>query len=300
MQFKTARVYPLTEDFAHSADELATLCEKHAFTECGKNDAVKLGWVRPMGKVGEFVHASNGYFLVTLRKDEKILPGSVVNQILKERIDEKEEAEDRKLSSKEKSEMKDEVIFELLPKAFVKTSLQNAYIDTRNQRIVVDAGSAGKAEELISFLRNTVDSLPCVPLAVNADTLMMMTSWLRSKAAPINFEIGGDCELKDTNGDDGVVTCKNEDLFASQVINHINHGKQVTKIALTWDGKISFMIDKELGFKRIKFLDGVLDDDAYESCTPEERFDTDFSLFTEYFSDMFEEVVTVFDGMINA
>lgn len=300
MQFKTARVYPLTEDFTLSADELAVLCEKHAFTECGKNDAMRLGWVRPMGKTGEFVHAVNGYYLVTLRKDEKILPGSVVNQILKERVDEKEEAEDRKLSSKEKSEMKDEVIFELLPKAFVKTSLQNAYIDTRNQRLVVDAGSANKAEELISFLRNTVDSLPCVPLAVNADTLMMMTSWLRSKTAPLNFEIGGDCELKDTNGEDGVVTCKNEDLFSSQVINHINHGKQVTKIALTWSEKVNFMIDKELGFKRLKFLDGVLDDDAYESCTPEERFDTDFSLFTEYFSDLFEDVVTVFDGLMNA
>lgn len=97
-------------------------------------------------------------------KEERILPSTVVNEMLQVRIEEVEEAEGRKLGKKAKAELKDNLIFELLPRAFTYSTKLFAYIDTKNDFIVIDSASRSKAEDLLSFLCKTLGDLPVIPL----------------------------------------------------------------------------------------------------------------------------------------
>ncbi|RCI67150.1 recombination-associated protein RdgC, partial [Pseudomonas aeruginosa] len=68
------------------------------------------GFIPPLGK-GEdapLVHESGGFYLVAARKEERILPGSVVRDALTEKVEEIETAQSRKVYKKERDQLKDE------------------------------------------------------------------------------------------------------------------------------------------------------------------------------------------------
>ena len=56
----------------------------------------------------------------------------------------------RRVARKEKESIRDEVLQELLPRAFTRSKLTYAYIDPRQGWILVDNPTASKAEEMIS------------------------------------------------------------------------------------------------------------------------------------------------------
>ena len=98
---------------------------------------------------------------------------------------------------------------------------------------------------------------------------------------PASIELGNECELKDTSEDGGVVRCKGLDLQGDEIRSHLDAGMQVTKLSVTWDDSLSFVLDEELGIRRLKFGDTLqekLDDvDADDAAA---RFDAAFSLMT--------------------
>ncbi|MCB1868810.1 MAG: recombination-associated protein RdgC, partial [Gammaproteobacteria bacterium] len=122
--------------------------------------------------------------MICMRREEKVLPAAVVNQQLDRRVRDLEESQGRKVRRREKGEIKDEILLDLLPKAFTKTVLTYAYIDSRNGWLVVDAASSKRAEELISLLRETLGSLPLRPLEVNSSPVQVMTNWLQGGSLP--------------------------------------------------------------------------------------------------------------------
>ena len=81
MWFRNARVFRFTKPFDISAEELEEKLSSDAFKPCGPQETNRQGWVPPLGKHGEMlVHSANGYHLIALRKEEKILPGPVVKE----------------------------------------------------------------------------------------------------------------------------------------------------------------------------------------------------------------------------
>jgi len=56
------------------------------------------------------------------------------------------------LSKKERTEIKDELIFDLLPKALYLFTQIYAYIDPKGGWLIVDAASAKSAEDLPQFV----------------------------------------------------------------------------------------------------------------------------------------------------
>ncbi len=81
--------------------------------------------------------------------------------------------------------------------------------------------------------------------------------------------------------DGGVVRCKGLDLQGDEMRSHLEAGMQATRVALTWEDSVSFVLDEELGIRRLKFgetLQEKLDDvDADDAAA---RFDASFSLMT--------------------
>ncbi len=283
MWFRNARVFRFTKPFDITAEALEEKLQADAFKPCGPQETSRQGWVPPLGKHGEqLVHSANGYHLIALRKEEKILPGPVVKEAVEERAEAIELEQGRKVRKKEKDEIKEQVVLEMLPKAFSKNRRCFAYLAPKDGVLVVDAGSAKQAEDLASTLRKSLGSLPVRPPAMEQSPAFTFTGWLNeSIELPASISLGDECELKDPSEDGGVVRCKGLDLKADEIRNHLDAGMQVTKLAVTWDNNVSFLLDDELGIRRLKFgetlqeqLDDVDVDDAVA------RFDAAFTLMT--------------------
>ncbi|WP_166269367.1 recombination-associated protein RdgC [Marinobacter caseinilyticus] len=283
MWFRNARVFRFTKPFDISAETLEEKLQEGVFKPCGPQETVRQGWVPPLGKHGEqLVHSSNGYHLVTLRKEEKLLPGSVVKELLTERVEMIEAEQHRKVPKKEKDEIKDQILLEMLPQAFSKNRRCYAYIAPQDGVLVVDAGSAKQAEDLASNLRKSLGSLPVRPPVVEQAPAFTFTGWLNESIdLPAALALGDECELKDPSEDGGVVRCKGLELQGDEIRNHLNAGMQVTKLSVAWDDNLTFVLDEELGIRRLKFGDTLQDQlDDVDSDDAAARFDAAFSLMT--------------------
>lgn len=283
MWFRNARVFRFTKPFNISAEELEEKLSGDAFKPCGPQEITRQGWVPPLGKHGEqLVHSANGYHLIALRKEEKILPGPVIKEAVEEKAEVIEVEQGRKVRRKEKDEIKEQVTLEMLPQAFSRNRRSFAYLAPEDGVLVVDAGSAKQAEDLASTLRKSLGSLPVRPPAVEQAPAFTFTGWLNETIdLPGMIALGDECELKDPSEDGGVVRCKGLDLKADEIRNHLDAGMQVTRLAVTWDDNVSFVLDEELGIRRLKFgetlqdqLDDVDTDDAVA------KFDAAFTLMT--------------------
>ena len=282
MWFKNLNVFRLTETFPFDEETLSEKLATMEFQPCASQQTFSFGWTAPLGKGAEqLVHSTNGFLMICAKKEERVLPTSVVNEMLQEKIDELEEQEGRKLSKKAKTELKDNLIFELLPRAFTFSNKTFAYIDTKNNFVVIDSASTKKAEDLLSALRKTLGSLPAIPLNTVEKPVLTMTEWLLNQKPPAEIVIEDECELRAPEEDGGIIRCKRHDLAAPEIKNHLDIGKQVIKLALTWEDRLSFILDENLGVKRLKFLDLIQEQvGESEADTFEEKFDIDFSIMT--------------------
>ncbi|HLV77198.1 MAG TPA: recombination-associated protein RdgC [Marinobacter sp.] len=299
MWFRNARIFRFTKPFDISAEQLEEKLQADSFKPCGPQETNRQGWVAPLGKHGEqLVHSANGYYLIALRKEEKLLPGPVIKEAVEERAEAIELEQGRRVPRKEKEELKEQVMLEMLPKAFSRNRRCFAYLAPQDGMLVVDAGSAKQAEDLASTLRKSLGSLPVRPPAVEQAPAFTFTGWLdESIDQPAQLVLGNECELKDPSEDGGVVRCKGLDLLADEIRNHLTAGMQVTKLALTWDENVSFVLDEELGIRRLKFGDTLQDQlDDVDADDAIARFDAAFSIMTLELSRMIPGLLEALGG----
>ena len=297
MWFKNLRTFRLSSDFPLNHEELNEKLGEHEFQSCGKLDLLRSGWTFPLGRHGsEFVHSASSFMMISLKREEKILPSVVVKEHLEEKVSELSESESRHVGRKEKDSLKDEVIFSLLPKAFTKSRNVFAYISLKEKLIVVDSSSAKLAEDLISALRDAIGSLSCTPLSAKNPPSAVMTQWLRDKVAPQPFELGEECEVRAPK-DGAVIRCKNQDLTAEEFINHIDTGMLVSKLAVTWREGINMVIDDQFSVKRLKFEEVITDKaESAHADTAAQEFDQEFAIMTTELSALIHELLQVFGG----
>jgi len=297
MWFKNLRLYRLTETWQHTPEQLNEALETHYFNPCGSLDPVRYGFIEPLGRHGsELVHVTNGYIMICAKKQEKILPASVVNEQVEEKALAISEAESRSVGRKEKQNLKDEIIFSLLPKAFTKSSLDFAYIAPQEKLIVVNSSSAKRAEDLLSKLREALGSLRTIPVSAKHVPTQVMTHWLHTGKLAADFELGEECELQ--AGKDGrVIRCKKQDLTAAEILNHINSGMFVSKLAVTWKESIQCVLDDQLAVKRLKF-DDMISEKASDRKpeTKAEQFDADFAIMSGELKNFITDLLAAFGG----
>ncbi len=302
MWFKNLTIFRLTETFTLTAEELEEKLEAMVFRACGSHDEFSLGWVSPVGgKNMPLVHSANNFLMICSKKEERVLPASVLNEMMLEKIQETEEEQGRKLSKKERTAIKDELIFELLPRAFTFSRKLYAYIDVKGGFLVVDSASTNKAEDLLSLLRKCLGSLPAVPLNTVEKPILTMTEWLISQKTPSDVVVEDECELRAPEEAGGVIRCKRHDLSLPEIKNHLDIGKQVIKLALNWDDRLSFILDENLSVKRLKFLD-LIQDQVSETHADDEaaRFDVDFSIMSLELANFIPRLLVLFGGELQA
>ncbi len=282
MWFKNLALLRLTEPFTLSGSELEERLKALPFRHCGSLEPTSFGWFPPVGKEHfPLVHQTGGFLMLCLQKEEKILPAAAVNEIVAERVAEIEEQQARQVRRKERESIRDEVLHDMLPRAFSLSRRTYGYIDPRGGWLIVDSASARKAEDFVAVLRQTLGTFPVTPLATRERPASVMTQWLSGGPIPESITLESECELKSPEEDGGIVRCRRHDLEVPEILNHIQAGKEVIKLAISWNDRLSLVLDETLSVKRLRFLDLVQELAAdIETDDPVARFDADFSIMS--------------------
>lgn len=215
--------------------------------------------------------------LLTLRTEKKLLPASVINQVTKARAGELEEQQGFKPGRKQLKELKEQITEELLPRAFSIRSDTRVWIDPINGWLVIDAASSAKADGTRGMLFKAVDSLQLTTLQVNVSPVAAMTEWLSGDEAPGGFTIDQDIELQSSAESKPTVRYARHPLDVAEMGRHIAAGKRCTKLAMTWNDRVSFVLTDGLIVKRVAPLE-VLKEGKTQTGTADEAFDGDFLL----------------------
>ncbi|MEX0963863.1 MAG: recombination-associated protein RdgC [Pseudohongiellaceae bacterium] len=301
MWFKNVRLYCLNEAIDASPEELEQQLIEQVFHPCGSHDKSKYGWVSPLGKEGEMLtHVQGDYIMLCAQKQERILPTSVVNEVTEEKVAELEERQGRKIYRKEKRQIKDDVFVSLLPRAFTRNQQTFAYISAKDNLIVVNSASAPKAEALLNLLRESLGSLKVsIPDAKRAPS-NVMTRWLKEQKASDNFLIDEDCELYNPTDGSNIVRCKGQDLCSEEIESHLEAGKQVKNLGVTWNSLLSCTLGDDLSVKRIKFV-GMKEEESNEEIeSAAQKFDQEFAVMTLELSGFFKSFFAAFGGLQEA
>lgn len=298
MWFRNLQIYRLTAPLDLSPEALNEQLEQQAFRPCGSLEPQTLGWDKPLGREGtSLIHVTNGCIMVCARREERLLPSSVIREAMEEKVVEREDAELRKLSRKEKQQIKDEVIHELMPKAFTRSSRVYAYIDPANHWVVVDSALPKRAEELLSLLRESLGSLKVRPLAVKDDPAAVLTGWV-AQGAPNDFLLMDECELREPTAEGGIVRCRRQPLDGAEVSTHLEAGKRTVRLAVEWNERVGCVLANDLAVRRLRFLDLIQDEAAATNADDlAARFDVDFSLMSLELGRFIPRMIEVFGGL---
>lgn len=301
MWFKNLMLFRISKELELEPEKLDATLSEFSFSPCGSQDLSKFGWVAPMGKFGQsMVHVVGNEYLICAKKEEKMLPASVIRDSLQEKIEHLEQEQQRPLKKAEKDALKEEIVMSLLPRAFSRSNLTYAWLSPENDLIAVDAGSAKKAEEVISLLRKSLGSLPVSPIKLANQADVTMTDWLNEQAIPAQFELGEEAELRSALEGGGIIRCKEQDLFSDEIKVHLAADKFVTKLELTWADSIRFVLSEDMSIKGVKFTDTITEqNDDIDKGDVAARFDADFALASGELSKMIPDLIAALGGELS-
>jgi recombination associated protein RdgC len=225
-----------------------------------------------------------------------LLPASIINQFAKDRIAELEAQQGHRVGRKETKEIKEHVADELLPRAFALRRTTFVWIDPVNGWLVVDAASPAKADEILELLGKTLDDLPLKQLHTKLSPVAAMTDWLAGGEAPSGFTIDRELELRSIDEGKATVRYVRHDLEGDEIRAHIAAGKSATRLGMTWNDKISFVLTEQLQIKRLAFLDILKEEAESEAETTDELFDIDFTLMTGELARLLADLVEALGG----
>ena len=301
MWFKSLSAFQFVQPFTLTAHDLSEKLEAASFQPIGKMERMSIGFFQPAHHASApMVHAVGGSLLISLRVEDKILPSAVIRSETEIKVSEIEQAQGRKIGKKERKEITERVTDELLPRAFTRTRKTYALIMPEAGYLLIDTASRNRAEELLEWLRIALQESAVRPLSTQTNPQLAMTSWLTSGDAPANFSMDYECELKLPEEDGAMVRCVRQDVHTDEVRNHLATGKCVTKLALTWADRMSFVLTDDLVLRRLSYLD-LLQDEAKSAgaVDADEQFDANLAITAGELGKMLPDLIAGIDGEIN-
>jgi recombination associated protein RdgC len=299
MWFKNLQIYRLTAPWTHSAKALDDQLSRHAFRNCSAYELQTFGWASPR-EDGALVYAVNGHTLIKLGHEKKLLPAAVIKETVREKAQALEGVQGFKPGRKQMRELKDQVTDELLPRAFNVRRNMWVWIDAKHQRLVIDAGSPAKADEVIGMLNKSINDLALERLNVALSPTVAMTTWLGANEPPHGFTIDQETELQSPLDEKATVRFVRHTLEPADVSRHIKAGKQCTRLALTWANRVSFVLTESLTIKKVAPMDLVKEGGESAPQNDDERFDADTVMMTGEIGQLLSDLIDALGGEADA
>lgn len=292
--FKNLTVYRIGPEWQASISVIESSLQKMRFVPCGATQKQSSGWVEPRGiKHAPLVESIGGQYLLKLQVEQRVLPGAVVKKRTEELAKQVEDNTGRKPGKKQTKELKEQAELELLPMAFTKQSSINVWIDPTRHMLMLDTSSSSRAEDVITTLVKVLDGFAVTLLQSKESAAVAMKEWLVSGEPPAYFTIDRECELKSMDEMKSVVRYARHLLDTDEVKAHIVSGKMPTRLAMTWEGRVSFMLTESMQIKKLAFLDVV-----FEGHKPgkDEAFDADAAIATAEMSKLIPDLIDALGG----
>jgi len=289
--FKNLMFFEINPEWSQSAAEVEKCLQGARFVPCAATQTVSRGWVEPRGiPHGPLVESIDGQMLLKLQVESKNVPGSAIKRRVAELVKRIEDETGRKPGRREKKELKEQALLDLLPMAFSKVATIDVWIDPKRRLLMVGASSQSRSDEVLTELVRTLENFSVLKPQTQRSAQSLMADWLLSFDPPECFSIGRDCELKSSDETKASVRYARHSLDADDVKQHIEAGKLPTKLALTWNDRVAFHLTESAHLRKIEFLEGTMDG---RGGPDEDRFDTDAAIATG-------ELASVLDDLLAA
>lgn len=295
MWFRNLQLYRLPAPWKIEVGALEEQLQRGAFQRCPSNEPMSRGWVSPRGD-GALVYAQERRWLIALGIEQRLLPASVINDVVRERAEALEAENGYKPGRKQLRELRERVTEELMPRAFTRRRTTFVWIDPVAGWFGVDAASPAKAEEVIEHLRWSLDEFPLSLVRTQRSPVSAMTDWLAGGEAPSGFTIDRDCELKAVGEEKAAVRYVRHPLEGEEIKAHLAGGKLPTRLALTWNDRVSLILTEKMEVKRLAFLDLIKEEAEKNAEHASEQFDADFALMSGEFSRLIPELLEALGG----
>ena len=288
--FKNAIIYRFKKP---DTDKAPTL---DAFVPCGATQEHSVGFVPPRGEEhGELIEVVNGNAILKLMAETKAVPSDMIARKAAERARGIEVSEGRKPGKKETKEIKEDVKMGLLPHAFPKR-YATLIMFTSDGFLVIDAPSGAKADEAITQIVRSFDGIVVTHVNTHQSPASAMALWLLEQEPPAGFGIDRECELKAADESKAVVKYGRHPLDIDEVCGHVRQGKIPTKLALTFDSRVSFVLTDAMALKKVEFLDVVFEDQDDEN----DAFDADVAIVAGELRPLLKGLLEALGGELEA
>lgn len=296
MWFKNARLFQLNDNFALNAEQLSDALKSDALRACGPMEVVSKGWLSPFGDDSElYVLQSGDALMFCLGIEEKVLPAAVVNHQLSQQVSRIKQETGEKPGRKQQTDIKQQLMNEMLPKAFVKPKSLYAYIDLKLNMLVVNSASQNAAEDLVSQLRQTLGSFKAAAFGPSSSMAETLTQWVLKDQPGTGMMLDNEIVLETLDDNKGVVRGRNIEHLDDQMKRHIDNGYLVTSLGLNYQDRVEFVLSHEMALKKIKFTDVVLDQLEESSIESEwQLLDSQFTLFSLEVRALLSDLLKIF------
>ena len=296
-------VYAVNPAWTQSLASMEAALDKARFVECGLSQEKSIGWTEPRGEAhGPLVEPVAGQLILKLMVEVKLLPASVIARKVKDRVAHIEASTGRKPGKKETRDIKDDVRLELLPLAFTKQSSVAVWIDPKARRLVIDATSSARADEVVTMLVKALEGFAVTLVNTTTSPAVAMAQWLTTQEAPAGFSVDRECELKAADESKAVVRYSRHPLDIQEVQAHIESGKQPTRVAMTWNSRVSFVLTEAMLVRKVAFLDVVFEGAGGGASVggkgKDDGFDADVLIATAELSQLIPDLLAALDGEV--
>lgn len=280
-------------------DDLESKLADTALKPVGPMELSSRGFISPFGRTGNddnaLMHRIDDAIWLTVGGEDRLLPSSVINDLLQKKVDEFEAKNARRPGGKMRRQMKDDLIAELLPRAFVRPVRTDCLIDLRHGVIAVDTSSRKVAETVVSQVREALGSFPALPINAEIAPRAVLTGWIAGDVLPDGLALGDECELRDPADSGAVVKIQRMELAGEEIETHLEAGKQVTRLALVLDDHAGFVLGDDLVLRKFKLLDGAVEQlESSERDDIRAELDARFALMAGEFKRLFPVLEAAF------
>lgn len=303
--FKSACFFRIAEDFVlPDLDALERVLQKGRFVPCGPTQPESTGWVPPRSKGKVLAELVGGHLVLKLCTEKRAVPSSAIKAAVDEKIERyKAETGNERVPAKLKKEFKEEVLLDLLPRAFSKRATTLLWLNPADRFLVVDAGSLSGADRIVSSLLAALLEVPGAGPALDLQLVHTQSSpsasmahWLSTREAPWRFTVDRDCELKSADEQKSVVRYARHTLDIDEVGQHIAAGKVPTQLAMTWNDRVSFVLTEAGQVRKIKMLDVVLKEAEDGAGKADDNFDANAAILTGELSALIPDLLEALGG----
>ena len=291
--FKNATIYRITGLLFLS--EAAAMAEAAQFAPCAPTAQISTGWVPPREAHGALIESVGGQWILKCAAEQRKVPAATVKAEVDRMAALVEQQTGRKPGRKERKALQEEALLNLLPQAFPKRCDTLVWINPAAGLLVIDSASASRVDQVLTLLVRTLDNVQITPLQTQRSAGTSMTSWLLGgEADHAAFTIDRDCELRSADELKSVVRYARHPLDVEEVRQHIRQGMEATRVAMTWNGRVSFVLDDDMRLRKVELLD-VTDTSKAEAA---DAFDADVAIITGGLSELLADLVEALGGEV--